>query len=175
MMSTGLIIAIIVAVLIILAILFFVLPRARRQAQVKARERELGQRRERVATEHRDTATEREREAEAAEQRARMAQAEAERERADAQLHQERAQMHERGLADHELVEDHEREQFSPAMNSDADVRSEPREGGTAHEPMNEYDRGRLDEREADEGGGRFDRGSGTTPTEGEQGGARRI
>ena len=172
-MSTGLIIAIVVAVLIILAILFFVLPRARRQAQVKKRERELGQRRERVATEHRETATERQREAEAAEQRARMAQAEAERERSEAQLHAERAQMHERGLADDELVEDHEREHFAPAMDSEADVRSEPREGGTAHEPVSDYDRGRLDEREAE--GGRFDRGDDTSPTEGEGRGARRI
>jgi FtsZ-interacting cell division protein ZipA len=175
-MSTGLIIAIIVAVLIIAAIVFFVLPRARRQAQVRARERELGQRREAVATEHRETATAREREAEAAEQRARMAQAEAERQRAEAQLHTERASMHERGLADHELVEEHERDRFAPAMNSDADVRSEPREGGTVHEPMNEYDRGRLDEREGEAGAGRFERGAGedTAPAEGERG-ARRL
>ena len=174
-MSTGLIIAIIVAVLIILAILFFVLPRARRQAQVKKRERELGQRREAVATEHRETAGARQREAEAAQQRARMAQAEAEKQRAEASMHAERADMHERGLADDELVEDHERDHFAPAMNSDADVRSEPREGGTAHEPMNEYDRGRLDEREAEGGAGRFERGNEGTPTEGGERGARRI
>jgi FtsZ-interacting cell division protein ZipA len=170
--STGLIIAIIVAVLIIAAVVFFVLPRARRTAQVKARERELGQRRERVATEHQETATAREREAEAAEQRSRMALAEPQ--RAEAQMHSERADMHQRGLADDELVEDHEREHFAPAMNSDADVQSEPREGGTAHQPANEYDRGRLDEREAE--AGRFGRGdSDTTEPSDPERGARRI
>lgn len=155
-MSTGVIIAIIVAVLIILAILAFVLPRARRKAQVRGRERELEGRRERVATEHRETAGAREREAEAAQQRARMAQAEAERQRAEAQMHSERADMHERGLADHELVEEHEREHFAPALEGD-EARTTEREGGTVHEPATEYEHGRMDEREAQ--GGRFDRG----------------
>jgi FtsZ-interacting cell division protein ZipA len=172
-MSTGAIIAIIVAVLIILAILAFVLPRMRRSAQVRARQRELEDRRERVATEHRDTAGEREREAEAAEQRARMAQAEAERERAEAQMHSERADMHERGLADHELVDEHEREHFAPAMDNEGTggASATEREGGTVHEPVTEYDQGRIDEREAQ--GGRFERGS--APTEGDPPGARRA
>jgi hypothetical protein len=156
-MSTGVIIAIIVAVLIILFIVAFVLPRARKRAQVRARQRELEGRRERVATEHRDAATTREREAEAAEQRARMAQAEAERQRADAQLHAERANMHERGMADHELVDEHEREHFAPALDDEGTTH----DAGTGREPATEYDRGRIDEREAE--GGRFDRGAGTT------------
>jgi FtsZ-interacting cell division protein ZipA len=171
-MSTGLIIAIIVVVLIILALLFFVLPRARRQAQARARERELEGRRQSVATEHRETAGAREREAEAAEQRARMAQAEAERERADAQLHAQRADMHERGLADHELVEDHEREHFAPAMDNEGTSATE-REGGTVHEPSTEYQHGRVDEREAE--GGRFDRGGDSTDQPPTEPGARRA
>ena len=111
-MSTGLIIAIVVVAIILLAILFFI-PRMKRAAQVKARERELGQRREAVATEHRETADARAREAEQAERQARLAQKEAERQRAEAELHQERATMHERGDADHELIEPHERERFA--------------------------------------------------------------
>ena len=151
-MSTGAIIAIVVVVLIILALLAFVLPRMRRTAEARARERELEQRRDQVATEQQEIASEREREADAAEQRARMAQTEAERQRSEAQLHAERAEMHQRGLADEELVEDHERDRFAPALEKrDAElaqerregtppaagggVTSTPREGGTVHEP----------------------------------------
>lgn len=163
-MSTGLIVAIIVVVLILIA-LAVMLPRMRRKAEMKARERELGQRRDRVATEHQEAASQREREAEKAEQKARMAQAEAERQRSDAQLHEQKAEMHQRGLADDELVEDHEREHFAPALENNNGVASTEREGGRAHEPTgataaegdrSEYDQGRVDEREAE--GGRFDR-----------------
>jgi len=38
---------------------------------------------------------------------------EAQRERAEAQLRRERAALHERGMADHELVEDDGRERFA--------------------------------------------------------------
>ena len=51
-MSTGLIIAIVVVAPILLALLVF-LPRMRRQAELKQRERELHHRREAVAAEHR--------------------------------------------------------------------------------------------------------------------------
>jgi FtsZ-interacting cell division protein ZipA len=170
-MSTGLIVAIVVVVLILIA-LAVMLPRMRRQAQVKARERELGQRRDRVATEHQEVASQREREAEKAEQKARMAQAEAERQRSEAQLHEQKADMHQRGLADDELVEDHEREHFAPAMERNDGVASTEREGGRAHEPAgsaaagerSEYDQGRVDEREAQ--GSRFDRTGDTPPAE---------
>jgi FtsZ-interacting cell division protein ZipA len=162
-MSTGLIIAIVVIALILLALVAFVMPRMRRKAQVRARERELGQRRERVADEHRTEASQRQREAEMAEQKARMAQTEAERERAEAQLHEQRADMHERGMADDELIEDHEREHFAPAMGdrdaerrNDDDVVSSQRDGGRAHEPASEYEQGRIDERE--DRPARFDR-----------------
>jgi FtsZ-interacting cell division protein ZipA len=162
-MSTGLIVAIVVVVLIILALLFL-LPRMRRQAQVKARERELSQRRDQQATEHQQVASQREREADAAEQKARMAQAEAERQRSEAQLHEQKADMHQRGLADDELIDEHERDHFAPALerrdekaadertsgggmfsrdkdDDGVDDRQEggstmsPREGGRAHEP----------------------------------------
>ena len=112
-MSTGAIIAIVVVVLIIVALLAFVLPRMRARARVRARERELVQRREHVAGEHRREAELRDREAAEAEQRARIAEREAQAQRAQAELHQEKAGLHERGMADHELIEDHEREHFA--------------------------------------------------------------
>jgi FtsZ-interacting cell division protein ZipA len=160
-MSTGLIIAIVVAALLLIALFAFVLPRARRNAQVKARERELGQRRERAAETHRDEAAERNRQAEMAEQKARMAEAEAQRERAEAQLGEQRAQMHEQGLADHELIDESERERFAGTSavpdeqtGTRADEAATTREGGSVsegerpmHEPAGDYEQGRIDER----------------------------
>jgi FtsZ-interacting cell division protein ZipA len=158
-MSTGAIIAIVVIAVILVAIFAFVLPRMRRRAEIKARERELGQRREQVADHHRTEATEREREAEMAERKARMSQAEADKQRAEAQMQQQRAEMHERGEADHELIDDSERDRFAPVMDDNATT-ERPVEGGRAHEPTNtgdgartEYEQGRVDERS-----GRFDR-----------------
>jgi FtsZ-interacting cell division protein ZipA len=133
-MSTGLIIAIVVVALILLAVLFLI-PRMRRKAETRKRERELSNRREAVATEHREVATEREREADRAEREARMAQKEAERQRAEAELHQERATMHERGDADHELIEEHERDKFA-GTSADPD-------GRMAEQPRSEFDEGR--------------------------------
>ena len=51
--------------------------------------------------------------AEMAEQKAKMAEAEAQRERAEAELREQRAQMHERGMADHELIDESERDRFA--------------------------------------------------------------
>jgi FtsZ-interacting cell division protein ZipA len=172
-MSTGLIIAIVVVVLILVAVFAFVLPRARRNAEVRARERELEDRRAQVADRHRTEAGAREREAEMAESKAQLAQADAEKQRAEAQMQKQRAEMHERGMADDELVADHEREHFAPAL--DRDDRTEtgttggavetPREGGRAHEPAgpaepgggprvgsdrSDYEQGRVDERESE-------------------------
>ena len=156
-MSTGLIIAIVVVALILLAILFFI-PRMKRTAEMKKRERELGQRREAVATEHREVADTRAQEADRAEREARMAQKEAERQRAEAELHQERAVMHERGDADHELIEEHERDKFA-GTSADPD-------GTMAKEPRSEFDEGREVGHEEAEGG-RFNRGEQTTDTPG--------
>jgi biopolymer transport protein ExbB/TolQ len=96
-MSTAVIIAIVVVVLIVLA-LIALLPRMR----AKSRERELVRRRSEVADTHREEASARAVRAEEAEQIAA-------RERAEAELHETRARMHERGLADDELDGDHER------------------------------------------------------------------
>ena len=164
-MSTIAIIAIVVAALIIIALLAFVLPRMRARARVRARERELEGRRERVAGEHRAEAEQREREAAQAEQRARIAAKEAEAQRAQAELHQERAGLHERGMADDELIEDHERERFEgtsamqpttdEGMRDDTDrgTLDTERGGGAV---SSEYQQGRRDE--AVERDGRFAR-----------------
>ena len=164
-MSTGAIIAIVVVALIVVVLLAFVVPRMRARSRVRARERELQQRRERVAGEHRAEADQRERQAAQAEQRARIAEREAQTERAQAELHQERAGLHERGMADDELIDDHERDRFEgtsamqPTTDDEArgtldDGRRSP--GDTV--PASEYDRGRRDEAVDETRNGRFDR-----------------
>lgn len=157
-MSTGLIIAIVVAAIILIALFAFVMPRARRQAQARSRERELEQRRDRVAGEHRREADERAGRAETAEQKARMAEQEARRERADAEMHAERAKTHERGMADDELVAEHEREKF-------ADTSAERQGHGDPapmdeREPRSDYEQGHVDEHQ-----GRFDRSKADEPS----------
>jgi len=102
------------------------IPRMREKARMQKRERELEQRRDRVAGEHREHADARQREAQQAEQKARLAQAEAEKQRAEADLHQERAKTYESGMADHELVDENERDRFAGTsaergMDRDAD------------------------------------------------------
>src|SRR3954453_9255672 len=169
-MSTGLIIAIVVVALLLIALFAFVLPRARRKAQVAARERELGQRRERAADSERTAAAERNREAEMAEQKARMAETEAKRERAEAELREQRAQMHEQGMADHELIDEHERDRFAGTSAMRDDPASTRGDGdGMAgsrlmHEPAGEYEQGREDEAAMREG--RFARDDETARTD---------
>jgi type II secretory pathway pseudopilin PulG len=97
-MSTGLIIAIVVVVLLLLALLLFVLPRAR----ARSRERQLERQRGEVASAHRERAETRMARAEEAEHIA-------ERERAEAGLHETRARLHDRGLADDEVETEHGR------------------------------------------------------------------
>jgi type II secretory pathway pseudopilin PulG len=160
-MSTGAIIAIVVVALIIIALFAFVLPRMRARARVRARERELQQRREQVAGEHRAEAETRQREAAQAEQKARIAQKEAEAQRAQAQLHEERAGLHERGMADDELIDDHERDRFEgtsamrPTTDDDARGTDADRNattggavasGAAGSDGMGDYERGRRDE-----------------------------
>ena len=72
----------------------FVLPRLGARGQ----ERKLNKARGRAAEGHRELADERM-------ERARLAERQAQRERAEAELHQSRAEMHERGLADDRLDE----------------------------------------------------------------------
>jgi FtsZ-interacting cell division protein ZipA len=192
-MSTGLIIAIVVVVLLLIALVAFVLPRSRRKAEVAARERELGQRRERAADEQREAAAERNRQAEMAEQKARMAETEAKRERAEAELREQRAQMHEQGMADHELIDESERDRFAgtSAMRDDEPAPMRDDDGTTTagattgrddvaatradgtdsmsgdrpmHEPDTDYEHGREDEAAMREG--RFARGDETARTD---------
>ncbi len=182
-MSTVLIIVIVVVVLIILAALVALLaPRAR----VKRRERELDQRREREVGAHREQAQVRQTRAQQAEKQAQLAQAEAQRERAEAELHQTRADVHEKGLADHELVEDHERDRFagtSAVDNPGQDTgrgRGGDERAGTGRETIRDPDlntEGRLvREREVDTGsGGGRDVGAGGSDIDpGRDPGARR-
>jgi FtsZ-interacting cell division protein ZipA len=147
-MSTGLIIAIVVIALILLALFAFVLPRARRTARVKARERELEHRRERVAGEQRAEAEERHRHAE-------MAESEAKRERAEAELSEQRAKMHERGMADRELIDESERDKFA-GTSADEPAPTRDDADRPMHEPAGDYEQGRVDE--AREREGRFSR-----------------
>jgi uncharacterized protein HemY len=91
-MSTGTIVAIVIVALIVLAIFAFVLPRLR----ARGHERKLNKARGQAAEGHREVAEERM-------ERARLAERQAQRERAEAELHQSRADMHERGLADDRL------------------------------------------------------------------------
>jgi FtsZ-interacting cell division protein ZipA len=112
-MSTAVIIVIVVVVVIALIAVFVALPRMRERARIRGRERRLDARRDQVVTSHREEAAQRERRAEVAEQRARVAEHEAERERAAAQAREEQATLHERGLADDELISDDERDDFA--------------------------------------------------------------
>jgi len=174
-MTTGAIIAIVVVALIIIALVAFVLPRMRARARVQKRERELQNRREQVAGEHRAEADTRERQADEAEQRARIAEREAQAERAQAELHQERAGVHEKGMADHELIDDSERDKFAgtSAVSRDRDAdgvddrREEMTDRHDSDQPAasraagdtDDYERGRRDEaKDETERPARFDR-----------------
>jgi len=127
-MSTALIVVIVVAAVILLALLVM-LPRMRGTARRKQAERELHSRRTEAVEENRGIAAERE-------NRAAMAEQAARRERAEANVASERAAMHERGMADDELIDESERDRFR-------DVGDRPADTG----PDNEYERGREDER----------------------------
>ena len=161
-MSTALIVVIVVAALIILALLVM-LPRMRATARRQQAERELRSRRSAAAEEHRGAAAERENRAEMAEQKARMAEQAAQRERAEANIASERADMHERGLADDELIDESERDRFGEVANRPDDPVDQDADGhtmddrareatGREGEPSTEYERGREDEQ-------RFERG----------------
>ena len=159
-MSTGLIVVIVVAAIILLALLVM-LPRMRASAQRQKAERELNQRRETVAGEHRNAAREREQRAEMAEQKARMAQQAAEKERAEAGMMEQRAEMHERGMADHELVDESERDRFADVMATPQDRDGDGHTMDDRARDMTHRDAGATDERTAT---------TGATPGDYEQG-----
>ena len=157
-MSTGLIIAIIVVVLLLIGLLVL-MPRMRAKAEERKAQKELESRRERVATEHRETASTRSTEADRAEQEAEIAQQKARAQRAEAESHEQQAQLHERGLADDKLVEDHERDRFEPVTGGstrDDEARAEGdettadngsiRRSEADERPAGEYEQGREDE-----------------------------
>jgi FtsZ-interacting cell division protein ZipA len=113
-MSAVLIVVIVVVVVLVVGGLVLTrLPKARERARQREAERELGERREQVVDQQREEAAARERQAEVAEQRARVAAQEAQRERAESQLAEEKANLHERGLADHDLIDVDERQRFA--------------------------------------------------------------
>lgn len=103
-MSTGAIIAIVVVAVVILALLAVAMPRMR----ARSREREIVRRREQVAGAHREVAQERLADAERAEREARA-------QRAEAELHESRAALHDEGLADDDLADEHRRFVREPA------------------------------------------------------------
>lgn len=133
-MSVIAIVVIVVVVAVVLLGLFFLLPRFRERARVKKRDIELRQRRERVIGEHQEEAERRERDAEIAERRAGIAEQEAQRERAEARLRREKAALHEQGMADNELVEDHEREDFAGTSAAPESSVDEDRQHSSAYE-----------------------------------------
>jgi FtsZ-interacting cell division protein ZipA len=144
MVSTGLIFAIVVVAIILIALLVLV-PRLRAKASEKRRERELVGRRKEAAGEHRQVAQARSERAAEAEQHARIAEQEARREKAEAQLQQERASAYERGLADHELVGEQTggAERYGDGQHgADGAPRTSAYEEGrrSAHEPWREED-----------------------------------
>jgi type II secretory pathway pseudopilin PulG len=113
-MSAALIVVIVVVVVLVVGGLALTrLPKARERARQREAERELGERREQVVAQHREEAASRDRQAEVAEQRARVAAQDAERKRAESRLAKEKAKLHERGLADHELIDVDERQRFA--------------------------------------------------------------
>lgn len=155
-MSTGVIIAIVVVVLLLIG-LMVLMPRMRAKANERKAQKELESRRERVATEHRETASARTGEADRAEQEAEIAQQKARAQRAEAERHESEAKLHERGLADEQLVEDHERDRFSGVAGGNGTDRSEAdqrtadderpaaRQAGAGDDDT-EYEQGREDE-----------------------------
>ncbi len=172
-MSTGLIVAIVVVAVVVLLALLVLMPRMRERGRIRRRERLLEERRQQAATEHRQLAETRAQSAEAAEQRARVAEQEARRERAEAELHRERATASERGMADHELIGDDERDQFAGTsavadderrteiLDTDSERTSAYDEGGqAAREPVraDEFDEGRVDEQRRSGNGGMLGR-----------------
>jgi hypothetical protein len=158
-MSTGLIIAIVIVVLLLIGLLVL-MPRMRAKAEERKAAKELGSRRERVATEHREEASTRSSRAERAEQEAALAQKNAQVERAQAERHEQEAQLHDRGLADDKLIDDDERERFDGVSGNTAtadrderaegDDRGAVRDGttGAGSDANTEYEQGREDERE---------------------------
>jgi hypothetical protein len=164
-------------VLIVVA-LIVALPRMRERARLRAREKELGERREQVATQHREASQRLDERAEVAERHARIAEQEAARERAAAQVRQERAELHEQGLADHELISDDERDRFA-GTSAVEDGRGEVAADGSRGELGADGGRGEVasgrdpESTDADRPAARAQAAGGEPATNGETGAAR--
>lgn len=127
-MTTLTIILIAVAVLALLAVLYFAVLSPSRKAKKR-----LAAEREQAAGHHREVASERQSQASVAEQRAEEAKLEASRAEQQAQLareeasvHEGRADLHEQGLADHELETGSSDEDAAPIDRSHPDDRQPP-------------------------------------------------
>ncbi len=176
-MSTGLIIAIVVVVLILIALLA-VLPKMRREAAEKKRQREIEQRRTQAADQQRTQAEAQRHEAEAAEHRAQAQRAEADvaekraaASRAEAEAREAKAHATEQGHADHELgiapdsrpgdyAEGRAERTEDPLAARRADAGSEQVPAtGRSHEPDGSVRERGLRERADRDGDGRLDAG----------------
>jgi len=137
-MSVGLIVAIVVVVVVLIALVIFAIPRARRARE----QRQLEERRGAVVDRHRQEAQDRQAKAE-------LAESEAARQRAEADLHQARANVHERGLADDALRNADSPEEVVERRQTFADGQR-PGEEHPAEEPAAADERAATaDEREA--------------------------
>jgi predicted Holliday junction resolvase-like endonuclease len=115
-MSTGLIVAIVVVVALVLLALVFLVPRMRRAGA----QRRMDHRRGEAADRHREVAEERTVRADAAEREAQLA-------RAEADVHESRAELHERGLSDDALADPEQDRRFARDREL-IDDREEPAE-----------------------------------------------
>lgn len=138
-MDTGVMIAIAVAVILVIAVLVM-LARSRGSAKQRKAEREILKRREAAAGRHQTEAQERALEAQRLEHEARA-------QRLEAEAQGERAALHQRGLADQELVRSDESD-LRQHLDSDR-LRGQQFESGS--DPI-------QNGRDANVGGGRFER-----------------
>jgi type II secretory pathway pseudopilin PulG len=155
-MSTELIIGIAIVVLVLVALLVL-LQRMRAKAEERKATKELESRRERVATEHREEAGARSTSAEESERKAAIAHQNAKTERAQAERLEQEAQLHERGLADDKLIDDHERDRFegvTGTAHGDDDNRPAATRSGSGDASANAAnERGLEDERTTGQSG----------------------
>jgi hypothetical protein len=139
--ATEAIIAIVVVALILIALLVL-LPKMRKQAAERKAEQQRRERERQLEHERREKAQEHRSEADQKRHQAELAEAEAQRARAEADINAKRAELHEGGLADHELP------------SGDAAVANGRVDGD--FEPMGRgRDRGVDFDRDDDRGGGR--------------------
>jgi FtsZ-interacting cell division protein ZipA len=129
-MDVGVIVAIIVVAVVLIALVAFAIPRARRARE----KRQLEKRRDVVVERHREVAEDRG-------ARADLAEREAAHRRAEAELHEARARVHERGLADDELRKADDPEQVVHRRETFVDRDREPDQKKTSDDDRVERNR----------------------------------